>query len=359
VIVPATGSSHRPPRRWRRTIVALATVAVLVLVAGELAARALDAYLPEPVLWHDAATQAKVAQMDTLAAPASGVDVVVAGNSMARDAFVPERFIAADPGHRSAYNASLDAASPALLDRWVGEEVEPRLRPATFVLALASLDVNGNARAGQAARAGYDDAPLSRPGAAGDLEAALVRRSALLQHREQLRDLGALWSAADRLRAGEAVPRDEPPTAGGVLGRLGEGRTRQRLRYRGPSAGTAFLTSQLLNDFQMDDVLFSEERALIDRLRAAGADVVVVVLPVTADYQDLHPGGSATFARFLDRVRQLGAEAGVPVVDLHDQAALDGFADTHHLNGAGAEAFSAALPGVLDRAGVPVRRCGP
>lgn len=340
------------PRRLGRAVctAALATLAVLAL--AELGSSTLSRYLPEPKLWGDDATAVKIAQMDLRSNRCT--DVVVAGNSMARDAFLPKTFEASDPEHRMAYNASLDAASPPMLRRWLTEEVLPRLHPTTVVLALASLDVNGNSRAGRAAHEKYDDAPLSRPGRAGRLEAATVRRSSLLRHRSELRQPQVLWEALARASRGEGIPS---ATDSGVLGPDGEGRSRQALRYNGNPASGAFLSDQLLNDFEIDGALIDAEADLVDELESQGISVVLVVLPVTANYRDSHPGGQSQFEAFLVGARRMAAEHDAPLIELQDGADLGRFADTHHLNREGAEALSRTLPALLRDNGIPARRC--
>lgn len=344
-----------PNHRLRRAALVTAVVVVVVLVVAELGARALGPYLPEPTLWGDEATKTKVGQMD--ARTGTCTDLVVAGNSMGRDAFIPSGFQTADPDRRRAYNASLDAASPPLLARWLTEEVVPRTRPATVVLTLASLDVNSNSKAAQSVREKYDDAPLTKAGAGGRAEASAIRTSAILQHRTELRQPSVVWSALDRARRGEQTA----PADSSVLGPDGEGLSRRSLHYTGNPASKAFLTGQLLNDYSLgaagQPTMFDAERSLIDELRARGITVVLAVLPVTDDYIGLHPGGRAQFDDFLGRTRQLATETGVPLLDLHAGHDVAEFADTHHLNADGAERFTQSLPALLQQNGVPVRRC--
>src|SRR5689334_3874082 len=209
-------------------------VGIVVLLVLELATRQLAPYLTEPKLWGDDATTVKVAQMDARAGGCT--DLVLAGNSMGRDAFDPATFTAADPAHRPAYNASLDAASPELLERWVTEEVVPRLHPRTVVLSLASLDVNANSRAGQSAVSAYDAAALSRPGWWGRVEAAAVDASDLVRYRTDLRSPGEVWDALNRARDGQPAPRLSPAGLPGVLGGDGQGISRRDLHYTGSAA---------------------------------------------------------------------------------------------------------------------------
>ncbi len=181
----------------------IAAMVLLVLALGEIGARAISPYLPEALLWSDNSTQVKVAQMDRLAAREGCVDIAFVGNSMTRDAVDPRTYTASDPQHRSAYNAALDAATPALLKRWTLEQVEPRLEPATVVLGLSSFDLNDNARIAASALDSYTTAPLSRSDLFGRLQAPLLEHSALFEYRNELRDPTELWAGIQRARRGE------------------------------------------------------------------------------------------------------------------------------------------------------------
>jgi hypothetical protein len=341
----------------RRLLVALGALVAVVLVA-EGAARTLAPYLPEPQLYGDRATQVKAAQLDGLAD--SCVSLVLAGNSMGRDAFDPRLFTDADPGGRSAYNASLDAASPALLRRWLLDEVEPALRPDTVVLTLASLDLNVEARAARSALAAYDTADLTRDDPLGRLQVPLLDHVALVRHRDALRDPAEVWDALARLRDGEPTARTDANGEDGLIGPRGEGLSRRELRYRSDPAGASLVRTQLLNDFTLGDGPAEDLGALLDGLANRGVEVAVVLLPVTPEYVSLHPAGRADLAAFAEQVSRVSGSRGVPVIDLLD-AGWDGslFADTHHLNGIGAERFSAELPALLADAGLDgtARRC--
>jgi len=334
----------------------VAMLAVLVLAEG--AARGLSPYLPEPRLYADDATQVKAAQLDRLAG--SCVDLVVAGDSMGRDAFDPAVFASADPSRRSSYNASLDGASPSLLRRWITEEVVPRLRPSTVVITLASLDLNANANAATSALAAYNDARLTADGPGGRISSWFVRHLAVVRHRAELRDPAAVAEGMSAWRDGIAQPRSSSDGIKGLIGPTGEGLSRRSLRYRHDSATKAFTRDQLLAKFTIDDEQLRDTEAMLRELRDAGVDVAVVVLPVTQDYIALHPGAQADFDAFLEGTRSVAASAGVPFIDLHGtQTDETLFADTHHLNGDGQAWFSSTLPDQLEAAGVPVvQRCG-
>lgn len=336
VAATATGTLARRMSRSRRRRLALVVGTLLVVVAGaELAARALSPYLPEPLLWGDETTQVKVAQMDALGC----ADVVVLGSSTARDGLVPA--VLEDELGVRAYNAALDAATPALLDRWLREEVDPRLEPRTVVVGLTSADLNDNSEAGDAAVRSYDRSIMGRDDPVGRLGALAAEHSALVRHRAQLRQPDELWAALGRLRRGE---RTEGLDAAALIDADGAGRSRRELVYDGSSVAATFAAEQLLNDYAVGGAQLQSLRGLVERLQRDGVEVVIVLLPVTDDYLDLHPHPDDV-ARFVEALEGLDTR----VVDLHDTGYDEAlFADTHHLNGRGSERLTREVAHHLD-----------
>ena len=338
----------------------IAAMILVVLVVGELGARAFSPYLPEAQVWSDKSTQVKVAQMDRLARREGCVDIAFVGNSMTRDAIDPRTYTAADPDHRSAYNAALDAATPSLLRRWTLEEVQPRLDPATVVLGLSSFDLNDNARIAASALDSYETAALSRDDLFGRLQAPLVEHSDVFRYRNELRDPAEVWAGIQRLRAGDRQERLSADGIEGIIGPDGEGLSRRPLQYTGAVSIQRLLQTELLNDFRMGGTQIGAADGLITELADRGVEVVLLVLPVTQDYVELHPEGGADFQRFLVTARRLAERTGAVLVDAHGWAEGDAqFADTHHLNGDGALAFSADLPELLADAGATTPACEP
>ena len=344
----------------RRPIALAAAAAVVVLVLAELAARAVAPDMPPTDRWGDEARAVKAAQLDALAASGC-VDVVVAGDSMARDGLVPATITAADPRARSVYNASLDAAGPELVRRWLLDVVVPRVHPATVVLAVSSIDLNERGPAVTAALATYRSAPATRQDLLGRLDRWVGDRSALVANRAGLRDPGAVLDAVGRDDGpdeGVATDADGRPVLPGVIGADGEGLSRRDLTYAGPGPATTFTRTQLLADYHPGEDPAGRVADAVAALQSAGIEVVLVVLPVTADFADLHPEGSADLAAARAAVAEAATRTGAPLVDLGDERWPDDrFADTHHLNASGAAHLSEALPGLARAAGAELGAC--
>jgi hypothetical protein len=327
----------------RRAAIVVGTIVVVVLLA-ELGTRAFGPYLPEPSLWTDDTTTVKVAQLDAR----DCVDLVFAGNSMTRDGLDPTVFAEADPEDRTTYNAALDAATPALLERWVLDEVDSRVDPDGVVLGLSSFDLNDNAAVGQSALDAYDAAPLSRDDFFGRLQAPFIRHVDLFRYRNELRDPEVVWDGLGAWRDGERQPRLGPEGLEGLLGPDGEGLSRRDLHYEPSPLTERFAQNELLNDFHLGGDQTEAAQDLLAELADRDVDTAVVVLPVTQDYVELHPGGAAQYEEFLALAERIATENGAEFIDLHDLAPDDSwFADTHHLNATGSAELSAALPALL------------
>lgn len=351
----ATTVPRRPgSRRGRARTVLL--VAATLLVVAELAVRAVGPSLPMGAGWPNLATATKVEQLDQRG-DVGCTDVVFVGSSMARDDLVPDVFTGADPAGRTAYNASLDAASPELLRRWVRDQVLPTTDPGVVVIGVSSFDLNDEASTPRAALRAFDDAAYTAEGPAARIEATFTRHLAIVRHRASLRDPETLFPAiVDRLR-GERATRPSPRGIDGVVGADGQGLSRRDLEYSGSEAAVRRLREQFLEPFEIGGMQAGALRQLLVEIEGTGAEAVVAVLPVTADYVTAHPRGDGDLAAFRDELRAAVAGTGAHLLELPRRPVRQ-FADTHHLNGAGADALSRELPGHLDAAGVPVRSCG-
>jgi hypothetical protein len=340
-----------------RKVLRLVTVAVVVIVLAEVGVRLLAPYLPEPKLYGDDSTAVKAAQLERVGDTDRCATVVVAGNSMARDDFVPSSMAPGLDDGVVVYNAALDAASPDLLARWLPDHVLPSTDPDLVVIGLSSFDLNDEARISRSALDSFSAAPLSRDDPFGDLQQPLVRHVALFRHRRELRDPVTVWSSLDRARRGVRESRPDPAGIAGVLDADGAGLSRRDLQYTASPGSDTLLRRELLNDFAIGGRQTSSLRRLLTDLGDSGVDVVLAVLPVTDDYIVAHPDGAADHDRFLGLVDEIAAEADVTRLDLHDWAEVDDFADTHHLAGAAADRLSADLPSLLTEAGVALPGC--
>jgi hypothetical protein len=334
-----------------RRVLVFAAVALAVFVLAEVGARVLGPYLPEPKEWSDQATQTKAAQIEDL----DCVDVVFAGNSMARDGLDPEAFTKADPSGRSAYNAALDAATPDHLQQWLTNEVLPHTQPDSVVVALASFDLSSGNKAGPLALESYQNALQTRPDTTGRIQRWFADHLALVRYRNELRNPANIWRAM-----GDAAEGDEAPRADAeenkVIGPSGEGLSARPLTYTGPGPASRFLQTELLADYRLDPDQLSSAEDLIRALEQDGTEVTLLALPVTDDFVSLHPRGDEDFEEYLTQMEAIADAAGADFVDLsRERFDDDEFADTHHLNEAGVERLAPLVAERIDTQGEP---CG-
>jgi hypothetical protein len=102
------------------------------------------------------------------------------------------------------------------------------------------------------------------------------------------------------------------------------------------------VTAQRFRDWSLEGGVASRHvEALLRRARTGGQSVLLVNLPVSADYQAQVPG--AAYAATLDWVRAAATRHGATFLDTNTpawQAARSRFLDPDHLNAEGASALA-------------------
>lgn len=329
--------------RKRRDWAAL-LVAITVLLAAEALVRVAEPSLPPPLDWPTEEMQDKYVQISGLAETGTEVDVLFVGSSVAFEGIDPVAFTEASNGLR-AYNAGIPAASLRELELWASEVVIPRLHPETVVVAFTSMDVNQDAGAEfrelLLASRGYRQA--TQPGGenlANRLERLLERHVALFRMRTVLRDP---VKAAQALVLGERAPELRP------VGPFGQEPTgREDPDYSLTESLARRIRENDLADFSVGETQLGGLGELVTDLHRRDLEVFLVLMPVTEDYQRLHPRGASDYAGFVSALQAFGAERGVTVLDLGSAIdSLQFFRDPSHLNPEGAERFSALLAETL------------
>ncbi len=342
-----------------RRLAVAALVATATLVAAELVGRVLAPALALSPQWPDRATEVKVAQM--AAQPCT--DVVFVGNSMARDGLDPASWQGRDG--RRAYNSSLDAAGVDQVSAWLEDQVVPALDPEVVVWAIASQDLDPTAPAGRAAGEAYLSSPGGRRDFAGRVQRAMGDHLTLIRHRKALSDPRDLVTGVRDLLGGRQATRPAVDGLAGVIGPQGQGLSRRELHYQpGDPVTTSFVRRQLLGEGRPSPRSVQAVVATVKSLRAGGRQVVLVTMPVTDEFVDLHPQGTADWDDYRAAMQEISVTTGAPWLDLDDLQALSSleegsvFADTHHLNARGAAATTATLAQAAAGELGPTSRCG-
>ena len=300
-------------------VAALASVGVAEVVARQLSDR-----WPEVRLWHDPVAQLKVAQMEARRRDGQVGGVVFGGSSQILEGVLPSR-AAPDLGRR-AYNAALHRGFLPLTERWLLEEVLPRLRPRLVVLGVGVLDLTDNG-VGQ-----YE--VLDR------FEASLARRT---DPKSRL-----LRQVATRLAlARHGMPSSSPKVTLRDLqiGPEGEGlEFAHATEYRLSEKKRDYIEGELLADYETGPKCLDALARIIAGIRRRGAAVVVVELPHTDELLPMLPGGEERVVRARLELRRCLGDLDVRLIeDLGLTKDHQWYADCIHFNGAGMRMASDVL----------------
>lgn len=329
--VPAsTPGSPASPKRLRRVVAA----GLVVLLLAEAGVRLVEHRLPPSPGWFNAEYGTKRHQMDTLAAHSGGASIVVLGSSVVDTAIDPAALAGGRP--RPAYNAGLIGANLEMVDLWSQLVVEPALRPDVAVVGVSSRDVNANgggleSQTARFLRLGAVRQLLRTESTLQRIERRVGEISHLVRFRVELRrPLGALLD----YRA--PVHTQALPDGAGFDRQLAD------LPYRdGPEVAEFFRTSPL-RDFRLSARQLGALERSVRRLQSSGTRVVLLDVPVTARYVELHPNGAEDY-----RAYELALEA---VADATGAELIDGgvwepsrFSDPLHVNRRGVDTLSRLL----------------
>ena len=327
------GGHQVPPVRHRATrgvvLWSIGCIVVLLLVA-EMGARALGD-LPPNRIWPDTETQFKADHASAVAAAGERERLVFAGSSVSDAAFDPavvQEAAGLDGGtFNYAVEGSLASTTRDFLDAAVIDQVDPEV----VVLGVFPGDIGASptnaARLGdQVARSRGFRLASGRPTLQDRIDDEASRRSALIAHREVLRDP---WRLALWLRS---------PTTPGFLDADSGALLRHRDAHLDPSVE---VTSDGDERTPVGPQVAAIEQLAAD-LAERGTRLVVVELPV----RTTAPGAADQHARDVTHRAMIGVEeAGCAErLDLRDLAQDDRYwSDAAHVNGAGTQVISEAV----------------
>lgn len=322
-------SNQDKPRRIGPAIVTLVAALVVLLVA-EGTSRVVEPRVPVQTRWGSAAIDVKVEQMERLSAD-GGVDVVFLGSSIVNSGIDPAAFVEQSPWATSAYNASMAASSPRVLERWATEVVFPMLKPKTVVIGLSSRALNDNGINQKRAFDRYMDSRgralhLGTATIAQQLESTLEASSALFRLRGQIR---LPFTFVNRVKNG---PRRSTITD------LGQQTQRSKRKYESTRAFRRRTTRRVLVDYELGGVELAALDALVEAAVSQGAEVYVIDMPVVeSDYVGMHPQGAADYANYEAAFARLAFDDRLRSVSATSVAeGTRFFGDPLHLNGKGA-----------------------
>lgn len=324
-------------RRW----LGVAIGALVVLLLAEGAVRVIEPRLPEPPDWFSPSAARLVREMDTFAVrgdPTTGstrLGTAVAGSSMAGRDLIPEAIVE-ESWYPARSVALAGGGQTTLQERWLLEEVEPRVDPATVVWGISSLDFNAARRADTIGR--YDAARATRRGFFGAADRTLARVSALARDRAALRDPYLMSQVLTGTDESDALPDRHGEQAITFARGYRQLPPAKLARMRAEEA--AFAKNVQLRDFRIGRAELDAYRTTLRALRRSTDHLAVVILPVTRQYIDAHPGGARDYDHWVRVVTRVAREEGVPILDETDAMPESAFRDLEHLDLPGAIEFS-------------------
>ena len=327
-------------RRW----LGLAIGALVVLLLAEVAVRVIEPRLPEPPDWFSPSAARLVREMDAFEVrgdPSTGstrLGTAIAGSSMAGRDLLPE-YVVDERWFPSRSVALAGGGQTTLQERWLLEEVVPRVDPATVIWGISSLDFNAARRADTIGR--YDAARATRTGFFGAADRTLAEVSALARNRAALRDPYLMSQVLTGTDESNALPDRHGEQAITFARGFEDLPPATLARMRAEEA--AFARNVQLRDFHIGRAELDAYRRTLRSLRRSTDHLAVVILPVTQQYIDAHPDGARDYDRWVRVVTRIAREEQVPVLDETHTMPDSAFRDLEHLGLAGAVEFSSRI----------------
>ena len=326
----------RPPdtkrHRWRQVV----AVMVAVLLASELAARAIEPFVPTTGGWPTAQIAAKVEQMTALAAT-NDIDVVFLGSSSMDQGVNPLTFNSTSNGLVS-YNASLNGLTMRSLELWALEVVLPTLDPEVVVIGVTTRELND----GTSAQRGLHDELATSRGldefrSEGGIH--LISKaedfSALLRIREGLR---RPLSVVLRLLG------DDMGEVSSLPGPFGQRIPEQRdYTYDFSERWRQEWTTNDMRDFAMGGLEYEALQRTVTDMRNQGRHVFLISMPVSSDYVTVQPGGLASLSQLQGLLSTVAKTNNAMTLEPAASFDNEDFRDPAHLNAIAAEEFAVAV----------------
>lgn len=300
---------------------------IIVIATAEIGVRVATPRLAEPLRYFSGRSQTVVNDMNVLKANGIRSRVTFVGTSMVRrdvDAARVEKELKWPD--TSVHNVALPGAQTTVVQRWLLEEVVPRLRPNVVVWGVSTLDFNS----------GRPDHPIDQYNAArasqddffGRLD-RIMENSALSEHRDALRDPYELKAAA---QDNATHYKERKALKARASWRLEyDSKTPAQLKKMKANHLITVRDKQLRN-FQVGADELTAFRDTIKELQSRGIKVVVVIMPVPSDYLPLHPRGEQQFIEWQRQITDEAQALNATVIDNLVRSMADAdFRDYEHL----------------------------
>lgn len=336
------------PRATRRRVPRVIAGALICLLTAEGAVRLLESRLPDPPDWFSPPAARLVREMDVAQSRGLAGGLTVTGSSTAGRGLVPSVLARGTSDSLPARSVALGGGGQTTLqERWLLEEVVPRIHPKSVVWGVSSLDFNRGRRLESIGR--YNRSRATRSGPLGSADRALARISAIARNRAGLRDpyvMSKVLSGSNERRTLRTRVRDdavtfafeEPALSPARLARM------QRLEAR-------YARDVQLRNFAVGRAEVKAFRRTLRSLRRSRTRAAVVLMPVTQQYIEAHPHGTRDFDRWVRVVTHAARDEHVPLIDATKAMPASAFRDIEHLKRARSAEFTAKVRDQLIAAG--------
>ena len=305
---------------------------IVVLAGAELAARLIEQDVPEAITWYDASAQLRVDMLGELEADPQ---VAFAGTSMAWQAFVPDEFTAVDAQSRTAFNLGLAGAVPVVTEQWLATGPVNELEPDVLLWGVSSLDFSSSY--GEVPLEAWDDSVQAREDFFGEVDRFFRDRLAIFRVREHLRNPDEAWGPAADARQQSIID------AAAITGTFGERRDFEV----GSTETEELILQSRLADLELDNADLQAVLRTVEAYEARGVEVVLVELPVSPKFIELHADGFSGYLTAKQAINEVAEAAGVSLLDISAGYTDEDFVDANHLNEEAARRFTRELSSQL------------
>lgn len=359
--------SNNPPlnkgikkNRQGRLLLTWSAGLLSIILLAEGATRLIENRLPEPADWFSPPAARLVREMDHLKARHIKSSITIVGSSMSGRGLVPSEFARVlrdtssvnskdmQTSDATIKNVSLGGGGQTtVVERWLLEEVAPRIAPEKIIWGISSLDFNSARRESTIKR--YNTARLSRKGALATADRYLTSFSALARNRAALRDPYGMLKVITGGDLSTRLPdRAQPRAASFDLGykplTVAKLKKLQRTQI-------AYARDVQLRGYALGAEEIAAFKRTLRRLKASNIEPAVVLMPVTQAFIDAHPDGAQDFNEWRDQVSAAAKSEGVPVLDRTRAMPDTAFRDAEHLLVPEARNFSLEVATELKRQG--------
>ncbi len=315
-----------------------AALAFLLVLGVEVGLHVLKDKLPDPVLWGNPETAAKVMQVEKRRDAARPVDVLILGASHATISISPQAISAAMGSPTcNIYNGALRGRTFTALEFMLEKVYLPALHPRMLLLGVNPVILNEYNKQFEDNYASLVSAPMPRILASTGLSAAwqrfLVENCFLYRYRHRA-----------NLRTGQIDPKAKLDDYGYIpSSTVFDDRQRKLL------AAANHPYQEIMRRYRFSGPSVEALERILQRANERSIDVVVLNMPFLPEFLQISPTGPQDYQQYLAGLKHLQAKYGFQLLDYQAVMPFEDadFSDVDHLNTTGSRKLAARLAGDL------------